>query len=158
MSLPLQTKNGIVRDARESEAERIVQMVGQLADHHQDKASLKSNDLVRHAFGERPWIFLLVAESRGRLVGYAALYGLMQLQSGERGVDLHHLFVEPAFRGSGFGAALVEGCKLKGRELDCRFMKVGTDPENLEAQAFYRACGFQRQNSYPPRFVLGLAE
>ena len=63
-----------------------------------------------------------------------------------------------SFRGSGIGVALVEGCKLKGSELNCRFMKVGTDPENLEAQAFYRAIGFDRQNSYPPRFVLGLDE
>ncbi len=156
MPLPLQFKTGVIRDARESDVERIVQMVSQLADHHHDKASLNADDLVRDGFGEHPWVYVLVAEARGQLVGYAALYRLIQLQSANRGVDLHHLFVEPSFRGNGIGVALVEGCKLKGSELNCRFMKVGTDPENLEAQAFYRAIGFERQNSYPPRFVLGL--
>ena len=34
MSLPLQSKNGVIRDARASDVERIVLMVGQLADHH----------------------------------------------------------------------------------------------------------------------------
>lgn len=145
-----------VRGARSAEAERIVQMVGRLAAHHGDAASLTSEDLLRDAFGHTPWIHLLVAEVEGELAGYAALCGLMQLQAGARGADMHHLYVEPGFRGQRVGPALVEGCKIRARALSCRYLTVGTRPDNLKAQAFYLSLGFELRPSYPPRFRMSL--
>lgn len=145
-----------VRDARAEEAERLVQMVGRLAAHHGDTASLTAADLRRDAFGDTPWIHLLVAEVDGELAGYAALCGVIQLQAGARGADLHHLYVEPGCRGRRVGPALIEACKLRARALSCRYLTVGTRPDNLAAQAFYLSLGFELRPSYPPRFRLSL--
>ncbi len=133
-------------------------MIAELASHHGDTASASAEQLVRDAFGERPWIYVLVAELAGRICGYAALCGLIQLQFGARGLDMHHLFVEADLRGRGLGVALIKGATMKARALDCQYLSVGTHPDNLDAQAFYLAQGFERRPSYPPRFVVRLGE
>lgn len=155
-SLPLQTAFGTIRDARPGDAVRIVQMVGELAGHHGDMPTLTAADLARDAFGETQWIHVLVAESVGDLIGYAALCGAVQLQFGARGMDLHHLFTETRHRGRGVGQGLVEACKIKARALSCRSLTVGTHPGNHRAQTFYESLGFQRKDAHPPRFSMPL--
>ncbi len=148
----------IVRDARPSDTGNLVQLVGKRAAHHADAATLTSDVLARDAFGERPWIHILVAESDGELIGYAALCGLIQLHFGMRGLDVHHLFTERRLRHRGVGTGLINACKTKAKDLSCRYLSVGTHPDNREAQAFYEASDFVRKDSYPPKFSLRLEE
>ena len=155
--LPLRTNFGIIRHASPADGPRIVQMVGQLAAHHDDTPSLTLADLSRDLFCETPWISILVAEMGGELIGYAAMCGLIQLQFGARGMDLHHLFTDPACRGRGIGRGLVEACKLEATSLSCRYLTVGTHPNNHAAQAFYASLGFERRDAHPPRFSIRLA-
>lgn len=154
--LPLQTGFGLVRCARQTDAARIVEMAGKLADHHGDTPTLTAEHLIRDISGEYPWLHVLVAEADGELVGYAALCRLTQLQFGLRGMDMHHLFTEASFRGQGVGHILVEASKITARALACSYMTVGTHPDNHKAQAFYEALGFERRDAYPPRFAIQL--
>lgn len=154
--LHLRTSFGIIRHANPADGQRIVQMVGQLAAHHGDTPSLTLNDLSRDLFCEKPWISILVAEMEGELIGYAAMCGLIQLQFGARGMDMHHLFTDPAFRGRGVGRGLVEACKVEATSLSCRYLAVGTQANNNEAQAFYLSLGLERRDAYPPRFSIRL--
>jgi len=82
--------------------------------------------------------------------------GLIQLQFGARGMDMHHLFTEPDFRGRGVGRSLVYACKVEAKSLSCRYLAVGTHPNNHEAQAFYSSLGFERRDAHPPRFSIRL--
>lgn len=152
----LPTRFGAIRPAALADCARIVEMVGQLAAHHGDTPSLAQEDLVRDLFGERPWLSLIVAETSGALIGYAAMTGLIQLQFGMRGLDMHHLFVDAAFRRQGVGQGLVEACKIEARRLSCRYLAVGTHPDNHDAQAFYTSLGFTRRDAHPPRFSIRL--
>ncbi|TQS70685.1 GNAT family N-acetyltransferase [Rhodobacteraceae bacterium] len=67
---------------------------------------------------------------------------------------MHHLFTEKGFRGRGIGTALVDACKTKAKALSCRYLMVGTHPDNNEAQVFYENLGFMRRDGLPPRFSL----
>ncbi|MBQ2262383.1 MAG: GNAT family N-acetyltransferase [Loktanella sp.] len=154
--LPLKTDFGLIREARPSDADRLLDMIGQLAAHHGDTPALSRDDLLRDAFGDAPWISILVAETKETLVGYAALCGRIQLHFGARGMDMHHLFTDPTHRGRGIGRGLVAACQIKAVSLSCRYMTVGTHPDNLTAQAFYVAAGFERQDASPPRFSMRL--
>lgn len=154
--LPLQTEFGLVRFARQTDAKRIVEMAGQLANHHGDMATLTVDDVIRDISGDNPWLHILVAEAGGELVGYAALCRLIRFQFGLRGMDMHHLFAETAFRGQGVGTSLVEASKTTARALSCSYMTVGTNPDNHKAQAFYEALGFGRKDAHPPRFSIQL--
>lgn len=147
-----------VRDAEPIDAARIVEMVEALAAHHGDSANVSLGELLRDIFGPTPWIYAVVAEDEaGVVIGYAVLSPLVKLQFGQRGLDLHHLYVAPSERGRGVGAALITAAKDKARALRCSYLAVVADPSNLAAQAFYDAQGFERRPSYPPRFVYRIA-
>ncbi len=154
--LPLPTSFGAIRRARPADSQMILQMVGRLAAHHGDTPTLSRDDLYRDLFSDTPWISVVVAEMGGTLIGYAAMCGLIQLQFGARGMDIHHLFTEAAFRGQGVGRSLVEACKIEAITMSCQYMMVGTHPENHKAQAFYIALGFERGDAHPPRFSFRL--
>ena len=130
--LPLSTNFGIVRHARPSDGPQLVQMVGYLAEHHGDTSTLTLDDLKRDLFNDNPWISVVVAEKDDRLIGYAAMCALIQLQFGARGMDMHHLFTDASFRGQGVGRSLVEACKIDAITKSCRYLAVGTHPENRD--------------------------
>ncbi|WP_406870608.1 GNAT family N-acetyltransferase [Thioclava sp. 'Guangxiensis'] len=155
-NFPLTTDFGLIRFARQSDAERILEMAGKLADHHGDTPTLTVDDLIRDISGENPWLYVLVAQTDGELVGYAALCRLTRLQFGLRGVDIHHLFTEASLRRKGVGHSLVDACKITARALSCSYMTVGTHPDNHKAQTFYEKLGFERRDAHPPRFAIRL--
>ncbi|SDX50284.1 Ribosomal protein S18 acetylase RimI [Ruegeria halocynthiae] len=141
-----------IRDAVRADTPRILSMIEALARHHNDTPSASIETIERDMFGDIPWLYTLIASLAGNVVGYAALYPLAQLQSGTRGIDMHHLFVEQHFRGAGIGKQLIKASIDKARDLSCTYMMVGTHPENSKAQAVYLACGFERRDGIHPRF------
>jgi GNAT superfamily N-acetyltransferase len=144
------------RPARPSDLPQILAMVEALARHHGDEPRLSLAALDADVFGTPPWLRILVAEVDDALVGFAALQPLSQLQFGQRGMDLHHLYVEPHLRGCGIGRALVAASIDYARALRCQFLAVGTHPDNAAAQAFYLAFGFEARPNVSPRFGLRL--
>ncbi|MBD3664776.1 GNAT family N-acetyltransferase [Sulfitobacter aestuariivivens] len=146
----------LVRRAKASDLPEILDMVHALAAHHGDTAAVTLNDLRRDLMGDHPWVIALVASGDDGLAGYAVLCPLVQMQYGVRGMDMHHLFVQASARGCGLGQALVEGCKSEVQSLGCRYMVVGTHPENAAAGAFYRAAGFDDMPPPGPRFRIRL--
>ena len=130
----------------------LLSMIRALAAHHDDVPNINAAVLERDVFGNPPWVYILVAETKGEVIGYVALSPLTQLQLGRRGVDMHHLFVGRPYRGMGVGRQLIESAKQKARALSCSYMTVGTHPENSEAQAAYLTCGFERRDAVHPRF------
>tara|TARA_R110002096_G_scaffold58443_1_gene147197 strand:+ start:233 stop:739 length:507 start_codon:yes stop_codon:yes gene_type:complete len=149
-------RNAKTRDAEKSDANRLLSMAHGLAAHHGDTATITAKTIDRDAFGENPWVYVLVLEVDGAVIGYSALCPLIHFQAGIRGIDIHHLFVEKEFRGLGLGRQLINASIRKARELSCGYMKVGTHPDNKDAQATYLACGFVRQDASNPRFHISL--
>ncbi len=74
---------------------------------------------------------LLVAEADGAVVGFVSLYAPQSF--------VHHLYVEPAFKGRGIGRALLaRAVALAGgrASLKCQL-------RNADALAFYRRLGWR---------------
>ncbi len=143
----------VVRDAEVSDVPQILSLIQELARYHGDTPAVSEDIVRREGFGSLRWIWFLVAEAEGRLLGYAALLPVSQLEMGVRGMDMHHLCVTADARGSGTGTVLVEAACQKARALDCSYLMVGTHPDNQKAQAFYLARGFERRPSSPFRFI-----
>jgi ribosomal protein S18 acetylase RimI-like enzyme len=138
----------LIRPIVETDLLEVLRMTHGLAAHHEDAAVLTLDDLRRDTMGQYPWLRVLVAEGQG----YAALCPMAQLQFGVRGMDMHHLFVAPEARGRGVGRSLIEASLVCAKELGCRFMTVGTHPDNIAAQNTYRALGFVQRDASGPRF------
>lgn len=129
----------------------LLEMVRALALHHGDPPECTEAALARDVLGPAPWLQVLVAQRDG-LEGYAAMCPLAQLQYGVRGMDMHHLFVVPYARGQGVGRALIDGAVKLARGQGCRYVTVGTHPDNRPAAAVYRAAGFDDLPPPGPRF------
>ncbi len=147
---------GVVRAAIAADITQLLPLIAGLAAYHGDIATVTVADLQRDLFGPRPWFYILVAQRRDDLVGYAALLPLAQLQFGKRGVDMHHLFVRQAERGQGIGRALITAAQDFARDLGCCYLTVGTHADNLRAQATYPALGFHAATPHGPRFAVQL--
>jgi GNAT superfamily N-acetyltransferase len=147
----MKTRAAVVEDLTS-----VLAMVEKLAEFHGDKATLTLEELRTLLEGESTWIKLLVAESDGQLVGYAALCPLIQLQWGLRGMDMHHLFVIESHRGKGVGKKLLRAAIEEAEQSGCKYLAVGTHPENAGAQQLYMKNGFEERIGGGPRFRLDL--
>jgi len=73
-----------------------------------------------------------VAESAGRIIGFAALDVYSRKLA-----EIRSLAVASEFQGSGIGRKLVEACVRRARELNVREVMAITS-----ADRFFRSCGF----------------
>ncbi|WP_299779044.1 GNAT family N-acetyltransferase [uncultured Roseobacter sp.] len=149
--------SGRIRPVRSDDLQVVLEMVSKLADFHGDVATVTADELARDILGPHPWVRILLAEEAGKVVGYAALCPLAQMQFGARGMDMHHLYVAKSARGTGVGKALIKASEALARAEGCRYLMVGTHPDNIVAQGIYLAMGFDRLDQAGPRFRIKLA-
>jgi len=149
-------KKTTIRPVEESDIPRLAEMVAALAQHHGDEPTANVTTLTRDCLGEAPWLNVWVADRDGELCGYAACQRRTQMQFGQRGADLHHLYIAENTRGQGIGSALVAAAQGWARGEQCGYMMVGTEPGNLRAQAFYLGLGFRSSELDGRRFWVAL--
>jgi GNAT superfamily N-acetyltransferase len=146
-----------IRAARPGDIDALRDMIGELAAHHGDKAPLDAETLSRDLFGTVPWITALVAEAAGALIGYAILVPLYRAQQGVRGMDLHHLYVRSAHRGTGIGRHLVAQAREEARRAGCAYLSVSAATGNVQAHRFYEQQDFTPGPVTGMRYVQALA-
>ncbi|AXI44950.1 GNAT family N-acetyltransferase [Sulfitobacter sp. SK012] len=134
----------------------VLKLVQALAAHHGDTPMATLESLRRDCLGPAPWVTVIVAEADG-IVGYAALCRLAQVQFGVRGMDIHHLFVARAQRAKGIGRLLIEASIAEAAAQQCRYLTVGTHPENDVAPRVYLNAGFDALPPPGPRFRIKLS-
>jgi len=145
-----------IRRATEADFPRLVEMITALAAFNDDQAVIRLDDLRRDLLGPSSWLVVIVASIHTSLIGYAALCPLVRLQFGQRGMDIHHLFVEAAHRGQGVGKALIQASFQEAQALGCSYAKISTSASNHAAQNVYWANGFEIEEVRGPRFRIQL--
>jgi len=128
----------MIRPATLDDLDRLLPMVHVLARHHGDPPACTRADLARDLFSAQAFLTVLITEG-----GYTALHPVAQLHWGVRGVEMHHLFVDAAQRGTGLGRALVAAAVDHAKGQGARYVSLGTHPANARARAFYAALGFE---------------
>jgi phosphinothricin acetyltransferase len=131
-------------------------MITALAAFNGDQATVQLDDLRRDLLGPSPWLVVMVASIHTSLIGYAALCPLARLQFGQRGMDIHHPFVEAAYRGQGVGKALLQASVREVEAMGCSYVKIATSDSNLVAQKAYLAAGFELEAVRGPKYKMNL--
>jgi len=134
----------------------LLRMVEGLADFHGDAPTATLETLQRDFCGPVKWLHTLIARHADDCVGYAALLPLARLQFGQRGMELHLLYVEHAARGRGIGQALVAAAADYARSLGCSYFTVSASDENAAAHRFYLRNGFADKPVAGRRFSMVL--
>ncbi len=87
---------------------------------------------------------VLVAQLDGRIVGVAALSTMWTLEHGGQAIWLDELYVEPAHRGQGVGAALLAAAYDTAREYGSLTVDLEVAAGHERASGLYERQGFER--------------
>ena len=145
-----------ITTARPRDLPDILRLVRALSAFHGDTATITLEALQTLFFDGGP-ATALVARDGASLVGYAGLLPHVRLHSGQRTLDVQHLYVIETHRGRGIGRALLAAARAEAEAQGCFRLTIGTDPANLAAQSAYRALGWEEITGAGPRFQWPLA-
>ena len=143
-----------IRPATPADIPEIHAMIVELAVYEKSPDAVRASqaDLQAALFGPRPAAEALIAEAdagSGAIAGHAIFYETFSTWEGKPGIWLEDLFVRPAHRGSGAGAALLR--QLAHLTLERGYTRcewVALDWNTL-ALDFYARFGAERLDNWP---------
>ena len=146
-----------IRPAEPRDVPALIAMVLELAAYENapEQAIATEADFTRDLFGESPRVHALVVEVSGEVVAYAFYFLNYSTWLGRHGIYLEDLYVRPAFRGQGYGKALLirlaQECVEKGYgRLDWSVLDW-----NTPSREFYGALGAEGLTEWVPYRVQG---
>jgi GNAT superfamily N-acetyltransferase len=141
-----------IRPAEPRDVPALIAMVLELAEYENapEQAIATEADFTRDLFGESPRVHALVVEVSGEVVAYAFYFLNYSTWLGRHGIYLEDLYVRPAFRGQGYGKALLirlaQECVEKGYgRLDWSVLDW-----NTPSRDFYAALGAKGLTEWVP--------
>jgi GNAT superfamily N-acetyltransferase len=87
---------------------------------------------------------IFVCEEEGQIIGMVSALNLVSTAIGKKVLFLEDMIIDPAWRGKGIGAILIEHVCRWAREKGYGRATLLTDGDNIPAQHFYEAHGFIR--------------
>jgi GNAT superfamily N-acetyltransferase len=132
-----------IRPARREDVALILRFIRALAVYEREPNAVVATEetLLAHGFGPNPYFHCLIAELDGSPAGFAFYFFDYSTWLGAPGLYLEDLFVDPDFRGSGLGRALLERLAQIAIERGCARMKWEVLDWNTPAIDFYRTMG-----------------
>lgn len=129
----------IIRRALRSDCVRILELIRELAAYERapDAVTVSLSHFEESGFGDSPVWWGFVAETQGRVCGFALYYIRYSTWKGQR-LYLEDFYVEPALRGNGIGKALFDRLIQEGRERHLAGMVWQVLEWNEPALNFYR--------------------
>jgi len=100
----------VIRPAKVGDLPEILQLIKDLAIYERAEHEVLATveELERTLFGDVPKVFAHVVEIEGKVVGIAIWFLNYSTWLGKHGIYLEDLYVQPEFRGQGFGLALLK--------------------------------------------------
>jgi len=108
-----------IRPATVNDAPVLTALIRQMAEYDRlgNEVNVLEEDVVRDGFGETPRFRALLAESGGKVAGYALFFPFYSSFQGRPALFLDDLYVREPFRKLGVGAALIAHvCQIALRE------------------------------------------
>ena len=100
-----------LRPATADDIDEIAALIRELAEYEQapDEVAFDADVLRTHLFGDDPaaQVVLAIDDASGEVAGFALFFRTFSTWLGRPGLWLEDLFVRPAHRGKGYGAALL---------------------------------------------------
>ncbi|MEI6670430.1 MAG: GNAT family N-acetyltransferase [Actinomycetes bacterium] len=100
----------MIRPAKVGDLPGILQLIKDLAIYEKAEHEVLATveELERTLFGDVPKVFAHVVDVDGKVVGIAIWFLNYSTWLGKHGIYLEDLYVQPEFRGQGFGLALLK--------------------------------------------------
>ncbi|MCL2542377.1 MAG: GNAT family N-acetyltransferase [Nocardioidaceae bacterium] len=139
-----------IRIAGPEDVPDILRLIRELATYERepDAVATTEADIERWVFGADAVASVLIAESEGRAVGMALWFRNFSTWTGQPGVYLEDLFVEPEHRGSGLGKALLVALARIAVDRGYRRVEWVVVNWNAPSIAFYDSLGAVPQDEW----------
>jgi GNAT superfamily N-acetyltransferase len=133
----------ILRPATRLDVPVLFGLIKALAEYEKLSDSVTGNavDLENHLFGDRPFAEAILAESEGRVMGWALFFHNYSTFLTQPGIYLEDLFVLPEFRGRGIGKSLIVYLAQLTVERGCGRLEWSVLDWNELAIGFYKGIG-----------------
>lgn len=135
--------DALLRPAEPRDVPALVGLIRELAAYEQLEHLVETTAeaLGPHLFGERPVAEAVVAEVGGTVVGFALFFTNFSTFKCRPGLYLEDLYVQPAHRGSGLGAALLRHVGRLAVARGCGRFEWSVLDWNAPSIAFYQRMG-----------------
>jgi GNAT superfamily N-acetyltransferase len=132
-----------IEPARPGDVPAVVSMIKALAEFEQLAHLCVATEDSLHAalFGPSPGVEVVVGKEADRAVAFALFFHNFSTFLGRKGLYLEDLFVEPAYRGRGYGKALLIHLARIAVARGCGRFEWAVLDWNEAALGFYRALG-----------------
>lgn len=128
------------RPAIKSDSEVIVNLIRQLAEYENlSNEAVMTVELIEKNVFENKYANVLLAEESGIVVGFALYFFNFSTFMGKPGLYLEDLFIEPQYRGKGYGKKLLIELAKIASEKDCGRMEWMVLDWNTPSIEFYKS-------------------
>ena len=138
-----------IREANESDVAAILKLMRDFAAFEKLEQYFEAteNKLRDALVGPNVVAEALFADSGGTPAGYAIFFPYFATFRGQKGYYLEDLYVDPAFRGTGVGEAMIRRIAAKGRERGFERIDFQVLEWNAPAIRFYEKLGAERDDT-----------
>ena len=132
-----------IRCAEEKDCELILQFIRRLADYEKllHEVTATVDDVSRDLFSATPSAHALIAYEDDKPVGFALYFYNFSTFLTRRGLYLEDIFIEPDYRGKGYGKALLRYLAQKAVKEKCGRFEWVVLEWNKPAIGFYEKMG-----------------
>ena len=148
-----------LRPAVSRDTPLILSFIGKLAEyeHLSHEVQASEEQLRRWLFGEQPPAEVILGEFQGEPVGFALFFHTFSTFMGRPGLYLEDLFIDPDFRGRGFGKAMMAHLARLAVERGCGRFEWSVLDWNAPSIAFYRRLGAEPMDEWSVYRIAGKA-
>lgn len=139
-----------LRFAVASDTDTILGLISELAEYEKLSHEMVAEyDVFKESmFGERPYAESIIAEYEGVVVGFALYFYNFSTFTGRPGIHLEDLFIKPAYRGKGFGKALLVALARLAAQRNCGRLEWSVLDWNTPSIAFYKKLGAKAMDEW----------
>ena len=133
----------MIRYATKADIPRIHQLIKDLAEYERAPLEAKATieQIEETIFGDKPVAYCHVAEDNGQVVGISIWFLNYSTWVGKPGIYLEDLYVDPAYRGNGYGLAFLKELGKICVERDYERLQWWVLDWNQPSIDFYKSLG-----------------
>jgi len=97
---------------------------------------------VVNSLKNQPGLTILLAKDGDNYIGVVTCFRTYSTFLAKNMLNIHDIFVEPAYRGKGIGKKLIQKVNEKALENDCGKITLEVRKDNLSARGLYKSQGY----------------
>ena len=149
----------LIATAGSDDVPLLLTLIKELAGYEHLAHSVTATDADIRAcfFGDQPVGYAILARYDEHVIGFGVYFFNLSTFCGHPGLYVEDLYVRPAWRGRGFGRALLSFMARTALEHGCDRMEWAVLDWNGSAHRFYDSLGAQARREWLPYRITGVA-